>query len=203
MNFSNFSSASGKEQIRNPMLQAVLMIVIVVLFGWFVLSPKYASNSETRDQLSQVKSQRANLEADQQELNRLIAQLESSDEEIKILDEALPLSGRPTRIAILIETFARNSALLVEQLNITGLEEAIASGDKAMLADPYKPGRELRTIDVTVGVTGNTEQFRNFLQLLEQSGRIIDVESLSVTSEENATNFTVRLKTYAFEALSE
>ncbi|HMR55419.1 MAG TPA: hypothetical protein PKD34_02395 [Candidatus Doudnabacteria bacterium] len=203
MNFSNLSSASGKEQIRNPILQAVLMIVIIVLFGWFILSPKYASTNETKDKLSQVKSQRANLEADQQELNRLIAQLETSEEDIRILDEAVPLSGRPTQIAILIETFARNSALLVEQLNISGLEEAIASGDKAMLADPYKPGRELRTIEVTVEVTGNTEQFRNFLQLLEQSGRIIDVESLLVTSEEDVTSFSVRLKTYAFEVLSE
>jgi Tfp pilus assembly protein PilO len=202
MNFSNFSSASGKEQIRNPILQAVLMLVIIVLFGWFILSPKYASNNQIHEQLSQVKSQRANLEADQQELNRLIAQLKTATDDVKILDEALPLSGRPTKIAILIETFARNSALIVEQLNISGLEEVLASGDKAMLADPYKPGRQLRTIDVTVQLAGSPEQFKNFLQLLEQSGRIIDVESLLVSSGQDTTSFTIRLKTYAFEPLS-
>jgi Tfp pilus assembly protein PilO len=173
-----------------------------VLFGWFILSPKYASNNQIHEQLSQVKSQRANLEADQQELNRLIAQLKTATDDVKILDEALPLSGRPTKIAILIETFARNSALIVEQLNISGLEEVLASGDKAMLADPYKPGRQLRTIDVTVQLAGSPEQFKNFLQLLEQSGRIIDVESLLVSSGQDTTSFTIRLKTYAFEPLS-
>ena len=195
-----FSSLSTSQQVQNPMLQAILIIIVLVVFGWFILGPKYTQTMQTREELAAITEQRENLEADQAELNSLIAELEDSSEQVEILDEAVPLTGRPTRVSLLIESFAQNTGLVLSQLGVGQPDEFIASGNKAVLEDPYKPNRSLATIDVNISAIGSIEQFRNFLILLEQSGRIIDVESLSVSAgSDNNEAYNLRVKTYAYE----
>lgn len=199
MDSPNFSSLTTSQQIQNPLLQTILIVIVLVVFGWFVLGPKYTQTSQTREQLAAVEEQRANLEADQEELNRLISKLEQSEDEVKLLDEAVPLTARPTRIALLMETLAQNTGLTLTQMSIGQTDEFIASGNKEELKDPLKAPRELATIEVSASTSGTVEQFRNFLTLLEQSGRIIDVSSLTVNSSDQGPSYNIRLKTYAYE----
>jgi Tfp pilus assembly protein PilO len=195
----SFSSLSTSQQVQNPMLQAILIVIVLAVFGWFILGPKFSQNQQTQAELDAVTEQRENLEADQAELNSLIAELEDSDEQVELLDEAVPLTARPTRVSLLIESFAQNSGMVISQLSIGETDEFIASGNKEELADPYQASRALATIDVNLSVLGSIEQFRNFLILLEQSGRIIDVESLTVTSGEDSESYNLKVKTYAYE----
>ena len=139
------------------------------------------------------------MESDQIELNKLISQLENSEEEIKLLDEAVPLTARHTRIAMLLESYAQNTGIVLSQLSVGQPEKFIASGNKDELAKPFQSPRQLAVIEISASVKGSIDQFKNFLTLLEQSGRIIDVSSLTVTSTEEGPNYNIRLKTYAYE----
>ncbi|HMQ01690.1 MAG TPA: hypothetical protein PKD79_01310 [Candidatus Doudnabacteria bacterium] len=199
MQSNSLSTIANSQQMQNPILQAILLLAFTGLFGWFILAPKFTANDVTRTELAELKTQRQNLEADQVELNRLIAQMQTAQDDIRLVDEAVPLSSRPTKIAVLIEAYARNSALTLKQLNIDGLDEHISAGNKDLADNQFGGNRALATINVTANVSGNIEQFRNFLQLLEQSGRIIDVDSMIVSSDEEAIQFNIRLKTYAYE----
>lgn len=199
MDSPKFSQLSTSQQIQNPMLQSVLIMIVLIVFGWFVIGPKYVKTNETRDKLATLQEQRENLEADQQDLNRLISKLEESESEVKLLDETIPLTGRPTKIALLLETYAQNSGVSLTQLNVSTPEDFVASGNKQELENPFQSNRELATIDVSVTAVGSIEQFRNFLILLEQSGRLIDVDTLNVASGEDSESFNLRLKTYAYE----
>lgn len=199
MDSPKFGQLSTSQQIQNPILQSVLILIVLIVFGWFVLGPKFVKTNATRDRLALLEEQRANLEADQQELNRLIAKMEDSDSEIRLLDEAVPLTGRPTKIAVLLDTFAQNSGVALTQLNVSSPEDFISSGNKDELENPFQGNRDLATIDVSVTAVGTIEQFRNFLILLEQSGRLIDVDTLNVASGDAGETFNLRLKTYAYE----
>lgn len=203
MDSPKFTQLTTSQQMQNPVLQSVLILIVLLVFGWFVLGPKYVKTNATREQLNTLKEQRANLEADQQDLNRLVKKLEDSTAEVKLLDEAVPLTGRPTRVALLMETYAQNSGVVLTQIGISGTDDFIASGNKAELAKPFQSNRDLATIDISLAVSGSVEQFRNFLILLEQSGRIIDVDTLSVISGETSDTFNLRLKTYAYELAEE
>src|SRR5262249_25125949 len=103
MNAPTINSISQSAQMRNPVLQAVLIIILVVLFGWFVVLPKNSQVSEKKEQLATVAAQAQTLEADLAAVNKLVAELEASSDEVKLVDEALPLSNRPTKIALLVE----------------------------------------------------------------------------------------------------
>ena len=163
MEASTINSISPKTQMRNPMLQAILIIIVVVLFGWFIVIPKNAQVSQKSQQLEVLETQAQNLEADLETVNRLVAQLESSDSEVKLVDEALPLTNRPTRIALLLEEYARSSGMQVAQINIENVDANIASGNKEVLAKPYESNRSLITTNVTVSVGGSIDQFKNIL----------------------------------------
>jgi Tfp pilus assembly protein PilO len=199
MHAPTINSISHNPQMRNPMLQAILIIMLVILFGWFVVLPKNSQVSSKKAQLAAVEQQVQNLEADLEIVNKLVAELETSNEEIKLVDEALPLSNRPTRIALLMEEYARSSGMVVAQINIDDLDENVAAGDKEVLAKPYDNSRSLTTTTVNVSVGGSIDQFKNFLTLLETSGRIVDVESFTVNSTEDAIRYDLKLLTYAYE----
>lgn len=200
MNSPVISSVSKSSQMRNPVLQAVLIVILVVLFGWFVVLPKNKQVSEKSTQLDAMQTQVKNLEADLETVNRLVADLQTSEDNIKLVDEALPLSNRPTKIALLLEEYARSSGMQVAQINVGNEDMVTVAGDKAVLEKPYDASRALTTTNVTVTVGGSIEQFKNFLTLLETSGRIIDVESFSVSSSEGSIRYNLKLLTYAYEA---
>ena len=71
--------------------------------------------------------------------------------------------------------------------------------NKEVLAKPYESNRSLITTNVTVSVGGSIDQFKNFLTLLETSGRILDVESFTVNSSEGDVRYNLKLLTYAYE----
>lgn len=199
MDSNNFANLSTRQQIQNPLLQTILIVIVIAVFGWFVLGPKYSKTQQTREQLAQLEEQRSSLEADQLELNKLISELEDSKDEVKLLDEAVPLTARPTKIALVLETFAQNTGMTLSQLSVGTPEKFIASGNKDQLKDPFNGNREITAIEVSITAKGSIEQFRNFLTLLEESGRIIDVSALTVTSTQDGPNYALRLKTYAYE----
>lgn len=184
---------------RNPIFQIVLIIVVLVLFGWFILLPKNNAYQEQSSQLVTLQTEKNSLSDDQERLNRLIAEMGDSDKEVKVLDEALPLSDRPTKIAVMLESYAQSSAMSLEQLNIADMDKQISAANTALLEDPYGVSRQLQTIKIDINVSGSIEQFRNFLTLLETSGRIIDISSFSVSSGDDAERFNLKLVTYAYE----
>lgn len=199
METPNLKQVARSKQLQSPIFQSILLIVAGLLLWWFVIAPKYSSVMDKRTELTTINGQKALFEQEQAELNQLIAKLESSDSQVKLLDEALPLSSRPTQIAVLLESYARSSSLQLSQVNIQNLDKTIAAGDKEVLDKPYSVDRSLLTVKVSVSVSGTIDQFKNFLELLETSGRIVDVSSLEVSSADGATKFSVDLTTYAYE----
>ncbi len=45
------------------------------------------------------------------------------------------------------------------------------------------------------------EQFKNLLQLIETSGRVLDIDSVEVIGGEPLTKFRITVKAYAYEKL--
>ncbi|QQS22803.1 hypothetical protein IPM19_04215 [bacterium] len=203
MNTPNMNSIMRSKQAQNPLFQSILIIIVLVIFAWFILIPKFNSYVEKSNQLKSAEGQLDQIQADEMEMNELISKLETSENQIKLVDEALPLATRATQLSILFESYATSSGMQVSQINIS--DEAVgktpAAGNKTVLEDPYGAKRALKTVNVNITVSGNIDQFRNFLQIVESSGRIVDVSNMDVTSGDGVTRFTVKLKTYVYEAV--
>ena len=195
---SKISAIYKSRQMQSPITQSILMLLVIALFGWFILQPKFAATKEQRVKLDAFEAQQASLEQDKEELDKLISKLKSSPDEVKLLDEAIPLHTRSTEVSVLIEGYARSSGMTVNQLNVEGLDKTISAGNKKVLEDPYAHDRQLVVADSQVIVGGNIDQFRNFLQLLETSGRLADIVNMEVSSAEEGLVFSLRIRTYAY-----
>jgi Tfp pilus assembly protein PilO len=197
----SIQSVYQNKQLNSPLSQIILMLIVIVLFSWFLFKPKLTTVIENRKVLTAAKSQLASVDNEKRELNRLVQQLQSASSEVKLTEEALPLSGRTSKPHILLDSLAKSSGMVVVQITPDDTDNIISAGNKAVLADPYKAARALNESMYTVSVTGTIDQFKNYLQLLETNGRVLDISTLEIVGGDPVTKFRIKIKTYSYEAI--
>lgn len=185
----------------NPVVQAALLLIVFVLFTWFILKPKLTESASQRAKLKTAEAQLNQVKKDKQDLAQLVEELRSSPQDVLKVDEALPLNGRVSKVYVMLDSYVRTAGMTLTLISADDTSDAFASGDKSILENPYQPGRELHTITLTTSVTGTMEQFKNLLQLIETSGRVLDVTSVEVIGEEAVPKFRITVKAYSYEKL--
>ena len=192
-------SYHNNQSISNPVFQSILMLIVIVLFSWFVLKPRLATFNDTRAQITAAEAQFKKLDAERNDLDLLVKKLQSSPEEVSIVDEALPLNGRISKVSYLLSDLVGRSGMTLGVLGVDDSSKIVAAGDKEVIKEPFKPGRTLHTITVTASLSGSMEQLKNLLELIEGNARVLDVESLQVLGGDEVTKFRLTVKAYSFE----
>lgn len=187
----------------NPLIQIILLAVIFSLFSWFILKPKYKETMDNRSQLSVAEKQLEQITKDQADLKQLVTKLNASTDQVALVDEALPLNGRISKANVLMESLVQASGMSIAQLTTSDSQKTISAGDKAKIANPFQAQRKLNTITMTLSLTGNLDQFRNLLELIETNGRVLDVETMDVTSDDNGSKFRIIVNAYAYDGGAE
>lgn len=195
------NSSVRNKDFGNPIIQVILFAIVLVLFSWFLLKPKLSRSIEYRSKLKAAQAQMAGIEQDKADLNRLVAELQSSDSDVAKVDEALPLNGRVSKAYVLLDSLVRSSGMTLTLISADDTSKAISAADKSMLENPYQSGRELHTITLSTNISGTMEQFKNLLELLETNSRVLDIESVDVVGGEPLTKFRISVKAYSYERL--
>jgi Tfp pilus assembly protein PilO len=185
-------------QLQTSLIETVALIVVIVLVGWFLVLPKHADLREQKAQLKQQQTAYSNIQKDTEDLNRLIGQMKQAKTDLTLVDEALPLDNRPTKLEVLLDSLVTASGMKLSAMNIQTAETGIAAGNKSVTGDPYGADRKLQTTSLELITTGTVDQFRNLLQLIETNGRIIDVSDLQLSNEQETTTYTIKLKAYSY-----
>lgn len=192
-----------RKDFGNPVVQIVLLLIILALFSWFVLRPKINQTMERRAEIKNAQLQLSKIEADQADLNRLLNDLNQATDKVAAIDEALPLEGRVSKLYLMIDSYVRASGMSLALVSADNSTDIVAAGDKDALQNPYMPGRTLYTTTLTSSVTGTMEQFKNLLELIETSSRVLDVSSVEITSSGSddgaGAKFAITVKAYAYE----
>jgi hypothetical protein len=67
------------------------------------------------------------------------------------------------------------------------------------LEDPYKIERKLNTETILVTSSGTLDQFMGFLNAIENSTRLLDVQTIDIaTNEDNILSYKVKVRGYTF-----
>jgi Tfp pilus assembly protein PilO len=185
---------------RNSLFEVGLLIVICALFGWFILLPKRAEVVQKQDNLNNIESQASSTAAQLATLQSLIGSLPSNAQNIADLDQALPLDGSTVRLQLLVQSLADSVGVTLGNISISGNSGGEVSGDTALLSDPYGVARTVQTLDGTVYAIGSFDQLQEFLKKLENSGRLIDVDSMTIEQGSSPGNLNMALtfKAYYF-----
>ena len=185
--------------VQTSVLETVALVIIIALIFWFFVRPQMGVLSQEQGLLQQAQTEYKQVDQDKQELTALIAKLKKSQTDLTLVDEALPLQGRPTQMEYLINDLVTAAGMTTTDLNLTVKETSGAvAGNKNLLKDPYAVNRKLQTTDLNLTVSGGVDQFKNLLQLLETNGRIIDVDTLDMSDQADNPVFQLKLKVYSY-----
>jgi Tfp pilus assembly protein PilO len=184
---------------RNFLLEVALFAVVCGLFFWFIVLPKQAIVSAKNEELSQYLEAQSKTAGDLQTFKRLVGELKSHPNDIKKLDDAIPLAGKATYLQMLIETLANSSGVTIGSINVAGKNDAVAAGDTQLINNPFKASRSLQKLSGTVYVIGTLPQLMAFLKKVETSGRVMQISSISVgPAQDNNLSLNVSLDAFYF-----
>jgi Tfp pilus assembly protein PilO len=203
VNFSTNISMGGQplsKSSRNSMFEVGLLLIICLLFSWFILLPKRAEVAQKQSNLETVKKQGDNTSKQLATLQSLVNSLPSDSQNIAELDQALPLDGSTIRLQLLIQNLAQSVGVTVGNISVSGNPSGEVSGNTALLANPYGASRTVQTMDGTLDVVGSFQQLQSLLQKLENSGRLIDMDSMTINQGSSPGNLDMNLtfKAYYF-----
>jgi hypothetical protein len=136
------------------------------------------------------------------ELERLVQTMNSSPEDIKKLDEVLPLEGRQTKVQVMVEKYVQNAGMSLANITVEPLDnkEYVSAGNHELLDKPYAAIRKQHALESTIAISGTVAQFENLLKTLETSSRLLDVQSIDIRAEDNnLVSFRLKIITYFYE----
>lgn len=181
------------------MFQLVLLIVVIVLFGWFLVRPKTTKLSEYKSQRDDLKATQQKQASDIKTVHDLVAKMQSSAGDVALLDETLPIESRVTRLQVLLSSIAQNSGMTLVNVSVDPGASGIAAGDKANLDKPFSKPKKLYTSDALINVTGSFDQLKALLSGVENNRRILDVDGMDISAgTDSLLTVHLKLKTYYY-----
>ncbi len=191
-----FTSPTNK--FRTSIVEIVATVLLIALVFWFFIKPKMTQLSEVRAQVSAQEAVLNHVQSDSAQLTDLISKLQQSKDDIALVDEALPLDSRVTRVHVLLDSLVKASGAKLGSLNIQPGTN-LAAGNKSGINNKFGVTRKIQTFYGDLTVIGTVESFKNLLQLIETNGRIIDVSNMELSSAGGISSFKLRLKAYSYD----
>ena len=182
---------------RNLSIEIVLFIIVSILFFWFIVLPKKAVVQTQQDNLDTLQAQESKMANALSQLNKMVSDLNSHRNDVADLDYALPLGERVNSLQQLIQTLADSVNVSVVNIQVADKTDVVVAGDKNLLKDQFGATRTLQVLSGSVSVVGTFSQLEAFLQKIENSGRIMDINSLGIDSGSNGNlSLKITLNSY-------
>lgn len=198
-NIAKSSMVSSLRTSSHSLFEALVLIAVIILFYIFVISPKQAQLAAQTNNLDKLKTERQVLSQNVDKMKELINQMKDSPENIRHLDETLPLGGSAISLQLLVEKLAKESGVTAAEINFNAKNDKAAAGDKTLLAQPFVVNRSLQKITGTLYVLGTFKQLEVFIRKLQASARLIKITSLEISSsKEEALDLKINAEAYYY-----
>ncbi len=169
-----------------------ILFFFVFSFSIYFILPEYA---EFKDLKAQVSKKEADLELEKNyfsNLEKISDDLEKEQEVLEKIDSALPKEISLASLLNFFQIKASESGLIVETLGQASIpskkKKTGETETKAKIQESY----------FTITLVGSLPSFENFLQSIESSARLIEIESISLQeSEGELLEFVLLIKVYS------
>jgi len=155
-------------QIDRPIAIAVILFVILLLIFLLVL-PKYNAFKDLQVKLGEKKAEFNAKYAYFAEVARVYGELQSRQDGIKKIDDALPVDSNYGRLIYFLQKKAAENGLLVKSLFLSK-------------SSPVSSESNLKEIGFSLELTGSYSSLNNFIVSLEKSSRLFEVDNISFGS---------------------
>lgn len=174
----------------NRIIIIVAGIVIAVTLGLVLVWPQYQKFQVLNSNIENKQEELRSREAYFSQVREISTKLQDYPEAFLKVSNALPDDPSLAPLASFLQTNSAQTGLILKKIVLAG---TVAPMDKK---------ESFNETQLVIQVSGSYEAFKNFLTLVENSARLIEVESISIEippkeSKESPT-FTLDLKTNSY-----
>lgn len=175
---------------QSKSLASIILIIIALILGYFVVMPRWTSYSEARTQLAAEKDTQEQLKKAQSDITAFLAEYNQHTSEAALINGVLPLSETQIQNVLKsLEDLTKGSGISLGQLTVENRPDTDISAAQPNAIQP---------MDLSLSVTGEYPAFKDFLVRLENTLRIVDVKSVTISTdqESNKNKYDLKFRTY-------
>jgi hypothetical protein len=169
--------------IPKNILVTIVLLASIALMVWLMVLPIYDGVSALVAEINTVTAEIEGKNALYGAIDKVLVVLEENRKKIEIVtDYVIPKEPHMEEIAVVVDYLAKQNSVLMDNLSFSAASgQARAAPSTQENASGATVGAFLPTeISVNGNITGTYENIKGFLQSLERSLRIYDIQSLSV-----------------------
>ncbi|MCB9802865.1 hypothetical protein H6761_02490 [Candidatus Nomurabacteria bacterium] len=212
-----FEQPSASLLLANKNLWLVLLLIVLTTlsFGYFfLLRPRISAITEASQGVEEVQAKEAEVKALIQKVTDLEYQFNSvktqRNNDLRRLEKIIPQNPEIAELFVLAERLAINRGLILQGVDFSQEEVALAKTDSAEAEGTLESGSSLNSISINMSVAQDSELidtsnknpydlFKEYLNDLESNLRLMDVESVNfsgVEGGESSLTMDFTIKTY-------
>jgi len=185
--------------IRNIVIGALVLgfIAVVVFFD----IPGVENILNIRKEIDAEKQVFSDNQALSQKVEGLVGVYKNNKESIDKMDNILPPNVDIPDLIVQLEALVFEQGLILDKLEVkipteetaSSRAEAARTGQVAAAVQKYK------IVNIELGFTGDYSALKNFLKATEENMRLIDIDSIGISPEAEASgifNYDLTLKSY-------
>jgi len=169
-----------------PLIIAICFIFSLIL-GIVFLWPRYQDLKELQESISQKETEIQQHDQYFSRLSQIKEKIREYDEELAKINSALPEDSSLPSIFDFLQKASSQSGLILKEISSFNISSS-------------KSYTNLKEIQFSFQVAGPYSSFKNFLSILENSARLIEIENISFSSpnEGELFNFYLGVKVYSY-----
>lgn len=189
-----------KNSLQFSLTEVFLLIVLIGLFSWFLVLPKWDAYALQKEKSIQLTEDKNKIEGQASDLKDSIQVMEKNKESFSKLDEALPLNTYPTTLYILFDEMTQTADVVIRNLSIDDRQDRVFASDKEMQKNPYKIPRNVKKVSGSLEASGDFAKLQAFLEKIEKTNRLIKVTSVEYEREQgDKLLMRIIFETYSYE----
>ena len=194
----------------NKSIVASLILLAVLTIGIFLILPKYQELKAFKIKIDEKRDELQYKEEYFSDLQETSDRLKDYKEELEKIESALPDNpSLPSFFNFLQKATSQNGLILKNLGSFSIVLPSISSVKKTVeekateknVKETEKKIPKVKKISLAIEVSGSYSSFKNFLESLEKSARLIEVENISFSSPkpgEETFSYTLKLKTFSY-----
>jgi Tfp pilus assembly protein PilO len=172
----------------------IIGLILLLALGITVVFPKYQNLKSLQ---LKVKEKGAALQSEKEyflNLSEISEKLKEYEESLSKINSALVAEPRLPALFNFLQIAASQNGLVLKKIAHT-LPSPLK---EELVREGWNP--EIRETGINLTVTGSYSSLKNFLSTLEKTARMIELESISFSTLEEAgpINFNLRIKVYSY-----
>ena len=177
LHYRKYLQVVQKKPIWRETLFVTLSLILLIILVVFALRPTLVTIASLTGEIQSKREIEARLNSKIANLQTLVQSYQKIQPQIYLLDTALPIQPKFSNLGEYLQSSASASAVQVDTFNLGNIN----------LATNSPPTQGLTDIEFSLGVKGGYIQIHDFLYRLENSRRLITVDSLQITRNQTGS----------------